>query len=93
MIEHGILLQQNLGGSFAEHPEASVSILYHGAHGFPDGIKGVDFVKLLFRDFVADCLIVFFQVHGKAQQGTFSFVAHLTIQASLLLRGLEEKIN
>ncbi len=27
MIEDGILLQQNLGGSFAEHPVASVSIL------------------------------------------------------------------
>lgn len=79
MIEQGILFQQNLRGSFAEHPIASVSILKHSAHGFPDGVEGIDFVKFLFGDFIADCLIVFFQIQGEAQQGTFSFVAHLTI--------------
>lgn len=55
-----LLLEENLGGAFAEHPEASVSILEHGAHGFSDRVEGVDFVEGLLGDLVPYCLVVLF---------------------------------
>lgn len=86
-----VLLEENLGGAFAEHPEAAVSILQHGAHGFSDRVEGVDFVEFLLWDLVAYCLVVLFQVQHEAQQGTFRFVAHLTRQPTFLLRRLRTR--
>lgn len=84
-----VLLQENFRGSFAEHPVTSIIIFHHRAHGFSHGVEGIYFEKPLFWIFFADDLVVSAQVERKPQQGTFSFVPHLTRQSTFLLRRLQ----
>lgn len=83
------LFEDDLRGSLAVHAEVSIRQLDNCAHGFPDRVEGVDFIKLLLRDLVSYWLVIPLQVQYQSQQAAFCLVAHLLRQTAFLIWGLE----
>lgn len=52
------LFEHDLRGSLAVHAEVAVRQFDDGTHGLPDGVEGVDFVKLLLWDLVSYRLVI-----------------------------------
>lgn len=71
--------------------EATSAPWNDSAHWFPDGIEGVHLVNFLLWHFLSDCLVVLTKIMNKAQQGAFSFVAHLFWQVAFVFRLLMEE--
>lgn len=90
------LFEDNLRGSFAVHAEAPIRQLDDSAHGLPDRVEGVDFVKLLLWDLVPYWLVIPLQVQDQSQQAALCFVAHLLRETAFLIwrlkRNKEEDI-
>lgn len=83
------LFEDDLRGSLAVHAEAPIRQFDDSAHGLPDRVEGVDFVKLLLRDLVSYWLVIPLQVQDQSQQATLCLVAHLLRQTAFLIWGLE----
>ncbi|KAF3856131.1 hypothetical protein F7725_016854 [Dissostichus mawsoni] len=83
------LFEDDLRGSLAVHAEAPIRQFDDSAHGLPDRVEGVDFVKLLLWDLVSDWLVIPFQVQEKSQQAALCLVANLLRQTAFLIWGLE----
>lgn len=83
------LFEDDLGGSLAVHAEAPIRQFDDSAHGLPDRVEGVDFVKLLLWDLVSYWLVIPLQVQDQSQQAALCLVAHLLWQTAFLIWGLE----
>lgn len=86
-----LLLEDNLGSSFAVHAEAAVRHFNDGAHGLPHGVEGVNFVELLLGDEASDRLVILLQIQDKPQEATLCLVAHLARQPALFFWWLERE--
>lgn len=83
------LFEHNLRGSFAVHAEAAIRQFGDSAHGLPDGVEGVHFVKLLLWDLVSYWLVIPLQVQDQSQQTALRLVSHLFRQTTFLIWGLQ----
>lgn len=83
------LFEHDLGGSFAVHAEAAIRQFGDSAHGLPDGVEGVHFVKLLLWDLVSNWLVIPLQVQDQSQQTALRLVSHLLWQTAFLIWGLQ----
>lgn len=83
------LFEHDLRGSLAVHAEVAIRQFDDSAHGLPDRVEGVDFVKLLLWDLVSYWLVIPLQVQDQSQQTALCLVAHLLRQTAFLIWGLE----